>query len=114
MLLHGCGESEPSQPRRPIQVRHAVQDELHKLDDLNRAIALKRAIHASGYTCKRVENSGFVEQVKNLDMWMARCSDGKEWAVFAGPDGSAQVRYCPDVARFGLPQCVIKPAAKPS
>ena len=27
--------------------------------------------------------------------------------IFAGPDGTAQVRDCGDVARFGLPECKV-------
>ena len=54
VLLTACGESQPTQPRRPIVVRSEAQDQLHQLDDMNRDIALKRAIHASGHRCKRV------------------------------------------------------------
>lgn len=107
-----CDQAQPTQPKQPIVVRSEAQDQLHQLDDLNRAIALKRAIYASGYTCKTVETSGFVTAYKNLDMWTAHCTDGKgaerDWAIFAGPDGSAQVRDCKDVAEFGMPACVIK------
>jgi len=114
LLTTACGQSQPTQPRQPIVVRSPVQDALHKLDDMNRAIALKRALYDSGYTCKRVETSGFVTGYKNLDMWTAHCSDGKgpgrDWALFAGPDGSVQVRDCKDVAQFGMPACVIKQA----
>ena len=109
LLLPACGgESQPDQPRQSIVVRSQEQEQLHQLNDLNRAIALKRAIYASGYTCRRVESSGFVQAVKNLDMWTAKCADGREWAIFAGPDGSAQVRYCADLPRFGLPECKIR------
>ena len=111
MLTTACGQSQPSQPKQPIVVRSPIQEQLHKLDDLNRAIALKRALYDSGYTCKRVETSGFVTAYKNLDMWTAHCADGRDWAIFAGPDGSVQVRDCKDVAQFGMPACVIKKAA---
>ena len=118
LLTTACGQSQPTQPRQPIVVRSPVQDALHKLDDMNRAIALKRALYDSGYTCKRVETSGFVTGYKNLDMWTAHCSDGKgpgrDWALFAGPDGSVQVRDCKDVAQFGMPACVIKQASAAS
>ena len=113
-----CGQSQPTQPKQPIVVRSHVQDQLHKLDDMNRAIALKRALYDSGYTCKRVETSGFVTAYKNLDMWTAHCSadkgPGRDWAIFAGPDGSVQVRDCKDVAQFGMPACVIKQGPKAS
>jgi len=106
-LLAAC-EQQPTQPSRPIVVRSEAQDLLHQLDDLNRAIALKRAIYASGFTCKRVASSGYVQEYKNLSMWTASCDDRRQWAIFAGPDGSAQVRPCQDLAELGLPQCVIK------
>jgi hypothetical protein len=110
LVLAGCGkgQQQQAQPTQSIQVRSAEQEQLHKLNELNRAIALKRAIYDSGYACKRVDASGFVGTYKNLDMWMASCADGRDWAVFTGPDGSAQVRDCVDVARFGLPECKIK------
>ncbi|MBA3510635.1 hypothetical protein [Sphingomonas sp.] len=110
-LLVACDDSPPTEPMQPIVVRSEAQDQLHQLDDLNRAIALKRAIQESGFTCKRVAESGYVEEYKNLSMWTASCDEGKEWAIFAGPDGSAQVRPCQDLAELGLPACVIKETA---
>ena len=103
-----CDQSPPTQPRQPIVVRSEAQDQLHQLDDLNRAIALKRAIHDSGYSCKRITTSGYVQEYDNLSMWMARCDDRNEWAIFVGPDSSVQVRRCGDVAKLGLPACVIR------
>ena len=108
-LTVACGQ-EPTEPKQPIVVRSEAQDGLHQLDEMNRAIALKRALYASGYRCQRVEQSGFVTTYKNLDMWTARCDDGRDWALFAGPDGSVQVRDCKDVAQFGMPACVIRTA----
>ena len=107
-VVAGCDQSQPTQPRQPIVVRSEAQDQLHKLDDLNRAIGLKRAIYQSGYTCRRVASSGYVQEHKNLSMWMAKCDDKRDWAIFVGPDGTAQVRPCRDVAKLGLPACVMK------
>jgi hypothetical protein len=107
-LLVACDGSQPTQPRQPIVVRSEAQDQLHQLDDMNRDIALKRAIHASGFRCQRVTKSGYVEEYRNLSMWTASCDDGRDWAIFAGPDGSAQVRLCKDLKEHGLPACVIK------
>ena len=59
---------------------------------------------------KRVVRSGYVQEYQNLSMWTAGCDDKKEWAIFAGPDGSAQVRPCRDLAELGLPACVIRPS----
>ena len=113
-MLAGCNDSQPTKPNQPIVVRSEAQDRLHKLDDMNRAIALKRAIYDSGFRCRRVVKSGYVQEVQNLSMWTASCDDGSEWAIFAGPDGSAQVRRCQDLAEFTLPACVIRPVPKPA
>ncbi len=110
-LAAACDQSQPTQPKQPIVVRSEAQDQLHQLDEMNRAIALKRAIYASGYACKRINTSGYVQEHENLSMWAAICDDRKEWAIFVGPDGSAQVRPCGDLAQLGLPACAIKEAA---
>ena len=116
--LLGCNESQPAQPAQKIKVRSAEQNQLKELDALNLAIALKRAIYDAGYTCKRVTDAGFVGEYQNLDMWMAHCvydnGTPRDWAIFAGPDGSAQVRDCKDVPGSGLPACVIKVKPKGS
>ena len=112
-----------SQPQtanqQEIKVAATEQEQLHQLDAFNLAIGLKRAIYDAGYTCKRVTDAGFVGTWQNLDMWMAHCVYDKgpprDWAVFAGPDGSAQVRDCKDVLRrAGLPDCKIKQRPKGS
>lgn len=110
-VLTGCDDSQPTQPRSPIVVRSEAQDQLHQLDDMNRDIGLKRAILDSGMRCKRVTRSGYVQEHDNLSMWMANCDGDVDYAIFVGPDGSAQVRRCSDAAQLGLPACVMK--AKP-
>ena len=110
----GCGDSQSTQPSQPIVVRSEAQDRLHQLDDMDRAIALKRAIYDSGSTCRRVTESGYVQEVQNLSMWTASCDDGRDWSIFVGPDGSAQVRPCQDLAQFKLPACVIRQTPRPA
>jgi hypothetical protein len=121
LLLAACNQSksqqaETNQPR--IKVRSAEQEQLKRLDALNLAIGLKRAIYDAGYTCKKITDAGFVGEYQNLDMWMAHCVYDKgatrDWAIFAGPDGSAQVRDCKDIPGSGLPDCVIKTRPKGS
>nr|WP_294168892.1 hypothetical protein [uncultured Sphingomonas sp.] len=100
-----------------IAVRSPEQDRLHQLDDMNRDIGLKRAILASGLRCRRVLRSGYVQEYRRLSLWTASCDDGRDWAIFVGPDGSAQVRACKDVQQLGLPECRISPdpqAARPA
>ena len=115
-LLAACGDNPATQPSQPIVVRSAGQDKLHQLDDLNRAIALKRAIYAAGSDCRRVTQSGYVGEYENTSYWTATCEDkfgrARDWALFVGPDESVQVRLCADVVKAGLQPCVIKPGAK--
>jgi hypothetical protein len=118
LALAACNEN-PQQPpanQTKIKVRSNEQEQLHQLDAMNLAVGLKRAIYDAGYTCKRITDAGFVGEYKNLDMWMAHCvydqGSPRDWAIFAGPDGSAQVRDCKDVAGTDLPQCVIKKRPK--
>jgi hypothetical protein len=113
LALSACNESAPQETSQTkIKVRSNEQEQLHKLDAFNLAIGLKHAIYDAGYTCKRITDAGFVGEYKNLDMWKAHCvyDNGapRDWAIFAGPDGSAQVRDCRDIPGTGLPECVIK------
>jgi hypothetical protein len=118
LVLAACGQQAPQQNATQIKVRSAEQERLYQLDAINLAIGLKRAIYDAGFVCKRVTDAGFVGTYKNLDMWMAHCVYDKgppvDWAIFAGPDGSAQVRDCRDIPGTGLPQCVIKQRPKGS
>ena len=114
MVLGACGDSGPRQaPNKAIKVVSTEQAQLHQLDALNLAIALKRAIRDAGLGCTRVKDAGFVGTYENLEMWTARC-ETRQWAIFAGPDGSAQVRDCVDMAGTGLPTCEIKQRPKGS
>ena len=117
--LAGCGSNEQAATNQTkIKVRSNEQEQLHKLDAFNLAIGLKRAIYDAGYSCKRITDAGFVAEYKNLDMWMAHCVYDKgaprDWAIFAGPDGSAQVRDCKDTPGSDLPDCAIKQRPKGS
>lgn len=115
VLLAACGSgnSDQAATKQPeIAVRSDEQNALHQLSDMNRDIALKRAILASGLRCKRVVRSGYVTEYNKLSMWQADCDDKRSWGIFVGADGSAQVRPCSDNAKFKLPECKI--AADPS
>lgn len=97
-----------------IVVRSEEQKQLSQMNDLYRAIALKRAIHESGYACQRIDQSRFVGRFKNMDVWAARCNDSKDWALFVGANNAVQVRRCDDTVKVGLPACNLddKPADK--
>jgi len=111
--LAGCNKSQPQQAAQTtIKVQSEEQKQLHRLDAFNLAIGLKRAIYDAGYTCRRITDAGFVGTWKNNDMWTAHCvydkGAARDWAIFAGPDGSAQVRDCKDITpESGLPACKI-------
>ena len=115
-MLAACNNNQQQAPQQTIKVRSDEQKQLHTLDAFNLAIGLKRAIYDAGYTCKRITDAGFVGTYKNLDMWMAHCVYEKgpdvDWAIFAGPDGSAQVRNCKDIPGSGLPDCKISERPK--
>ncbi len=117
--LAACG-SEPREPapKQKITVRSEGQRQMHQLNELNRAIALKRAIYDTGAACLRVTKSGFVGNYENTEQWTATCEDKfkrtRDWALYIGADDSVQVRLCDDVVKAGLPACVIKDEAKPA
>jgi hypothetical protein len=116
--LAACNENQAATNQTKIRVVSQEQMQLHQLDAFNLAIGLKRAIYDAGYTCKRITDAGFVGTWNNLDEWTAHCvydnGSARDWAIFAGPDGSAQVRDCKDVVETGLPACVIKKRPKGS
>ncbi len=115
MLIGGCDRkaAEPAPARSEIKVRSESQKRLTAASDLNRAIALKRAIMATGATCPRVAATGFVGPYKNMDFWTASCTDKfnrtRDWAIFVGADDTVQVRLCADAKAAGLPACTVQP-----
>ena len=115
LLAGACGDSsEPTAPQRSISVRSEQQEALHKLSGPYRDIALRRAIYDGGRSCKTVTKSGYVQEYGNLSMWTASCADNRSWAIFVGPDGSAQVRDCRELAQLKLPACTIREVPKPA
>jgi hypothetical protein len=114
LLAGGCEDSQPTQPQQPIVVRSEAQDQLHQLSEMNLKVALRRAIYDSGAACQTVTTAGYVQEHDNLSMWTASCADGGNWAIFVGPDGTAQVRRCENMKELGLPECVIRDPAAPA
>ncbi len=113
VMLGACGSGgdqsavQGNTANSAIPVRSAEQNKLHQLDEMARNVGLKRAILDSGARCKRVTESGYVTEHNNLSMWSATCEDKRSWGIFVGPDGSAQVRPCTQMAQFKLPECRI-------
>ena len=112
LLISACGDSgEPQQKTKSIAVRSAEQNALHKLSPDMLKVGLRRALYDSGRTCQTVTEAGYVQEYGNLSMWTASCNSGRSYAIFVGPDGSAQVRDCAEMQALKLPACTIaKPA----
>ncbi|MCA1652956.1 MAG: hypothetical protein ABR588_08645 [Sphingomicrobium sp.] len=106
-LIGGCGQSSAPAPQRTIKVQGDEQRQLASANEMDRSIALKRAIYDAGNSCKRVTKTGFVTDYKNLSMWQAACDDGKNWAVFIAANGGVQVRPCADLKDLKLPECTL-------
>ena len=111
-LLASCGKSDnPAAPplQNEIMVRSEAQQRLFDLSDLNRAIALKRAIADQGLRCARIVSTGYVTRYRDMDMWTATCADNHQWALFIAANDSVQVRLCDDNEKIGLPACKVQP-----
>jgi hypothetical protein len=87
-------------------------DRLMRLDDLHRGAVLRGAVVNAGQRCQRVGLAEPRGTLRNLTMWAVRCTPGGDYGIFIGPDGSAQVRTCADLATLRLPTCRL-PAASP-
>ena len=113
-LAASCGSGDEAAPpvQNEIMVRSAAQKRLLDLSELDRAIALKRAILGAGLRCERIVSTGYVTRYKDMDMWTATCSDDRQWALFVSANDSVQVRLCADNAKVGLPACTVQPGTE--
>lgn len=114
VMLGACDGGTPAQPplQNDIMVRSDAQQQLFDLNDLDRAIALKRAIADQGLRCGQIVSTGYVTRFRDMDMWTATCSDDRQWALFIGANDSVQVRLCVDNEKVGLPVCAVQPGTE--
>ena len=114
LLLAGCDGGDAPQPplQNDIMVRSAAQQRLFELNDLDRAIALKRAILEQGLRCGQIVSTGYVTRYRDMDMWSATCNDDRQWALFISANDSVQVRLCADNEKIGLPPCTVQPGTE--
>lgn len=94
----------------PVAASLAYSQRLQQLPEMQRSAVLRGALNDSGYFCRRVASaSPNKEGYDNLAMWNVRCQNDKtdfqDFAVFLGPDGSAQIRQCKDTQSLNLPAC---------
>jgi len=114
-LLAACdraGTTTEPPLQNDIMVRSDAQQKLFELNDLDRAIALKRAISDQGLRCGQIVSTGYVTRFRDMDMWTATCSDDRQWALFIGANDSVQVRLCFDNEKVGLPACTVQPGTE--
>jgi hypothetical protein len=110
--LSGCdGVDAPTRPRTKVVIANPYHDRLMALSELNRSLALRRAVQDAGEACKKIERSAFQGEYKALKMWTTSCSDSGDFGVFIAPNGDAQVRKCADAKELGLPECKLERAA---
>lgn len=83
----------------------AVSQHLASLTDVQRRGALRGAITDSGEPCGAVTKAAYQGVYKNLEMWVARCSNRVDYGAFIGPDGTVQVSSCAYLVSVHWPAC---------
>jgi len=113
-LLASCGQSDnPAPPlQNDIMVRSEAQQRLFDLNDLDRAIALKRAIADQGRRCAGIISTGNVTGYRDMDRGSATGEDDRQWALFIAANDSVQGRLCNDNEKVGLPACKVQPGTE--
>ena len=113
-LLGACNSGSPTEPplQNDVMVRSEAQQQLFDANDLDRAIALNRAISDAGMRCTRIVSTGYVTRYKDMDMWTATCGDDRQWALFISANDSIQVRLCDNNDQLGLPVCTVQPGTE--
>jgi hypothetical protein len=113
-LVAACnqGEAPPPPVQNDIVIRSDMQKQLLELGELDRAIALKRAIMGQGLRCAQIASTGYVGRYKDMDVWTATCGDDRQWSLFVSANDSVQVRLCDDNEKIGLPACKVQPGTE--
>jgi hypothetical protein len=83
------------------------------MSDMQRRAVLRGALVNSGQRCGRADLAVSRGPYRNLVMWSVRCVPGGDYGIFVGPDGSAQVRTCTDLATLKMPACGLPSAPPP-
>jgi hypothetical protein len=96
-------------PATAVVPANPYNDRLLKMDQVSRNAVFRRTIRESGLACKRVVTSRFQQPYRNLMMWVADCDPPRGIAIYVGPDGSTQARYCGHSEQLRLPACSQPP-----
>ncbi len=102
--LLGLALAGPAMAVTP-QWANPFNQKILQLRPADRDGALRRAITDNDQRCGRLSKSAYRGPYGNLGMWVAHCEPGGDYSVFAGPDGSVQVRSCADMKDLKLPAC---------
>ena len=111
VALAGCGGSgggsdgNAASNVTSIRVANPHHERLLALDERNRRVGLLRAIRDSRNSCRSVVAGAYQQEYEGLQMWVARCQDERQWAVFIAPSGQVQVRDCTEAQQLSLPAC---------
>ena len=115
LALAGCDSGPPTKTKSIKVVQgHPFHDRLMALSELNRSLALRRAVQDAGESCRKIDRSAFQGDHQALKMWNASCSGGRDYALFIAPNGDVQVRKCSDAAALKLPECKLEAAGQPA
>ena len=108
ITLAGCGGGGDEGSRSnvtSIRIANPHHERLLALGERYRRVALIRAVRDSRNRCRSVVAGTYQEEYQRLQMWVARCEDNREWAIFIAPSGQVQVRACTEARQLGLPAC---------
>ncbi len=101
----GEGGGKAQSNVKQIRVPNRFHEQLLALDERYRRVGLLRAIRDSRNRCRSVVGGTYQQEYEGLAMWVARCEDDREWAVYIAPSGQVQVRNCSEAQQLGLPLC---------
>ena len=117
LVLAGCDSGGAPTRTKSIVAANPYHEKLAALSELNRSLALRRAVQDAGEPCKRIDASAYQGLYKSLHMWTARCTEGNgsagdEFGLFIAPNGDVQVRRCAHLKQLQLPECKLEAAAE--
>ncbi|HJQ15781.1 MAG TPA: hypothetical protein VJ859_02165 [Allosphingosinicella sp.] len=106
LLASACGDTSPPPPPKYTAAKdNPAHQRMLAARDVDRMLALRRAIQDDDGSCPKVTGSSFQENYKGMAMWVAYCSNGP-WAVYIAPSGDIQARPCKDSRTLKLPECL--------
>ena len=83
---------------------NAYDQQLQSLSAPARNLGFRNAIKDSRAKCARVDRSFRQQAYKGSAMWVARCTDTGDFAIFVSAGGFAQIVACDNLGE-GAPAC---------